>query len=225
MVHNFASVGRKIVAIGRNYAKHAKELGNAVPESPMFFLKPTSSYVQQPGAIEIPHGAVVHHELELGVVIGKDGRDIPVSAAASYIGGYVLALDMTARNIQDQAKKSGQPWTVAKGYDTFSPIGDFIEPAKIKDHANLNLNLKVDGKVTQDGSTADMVFSIPTLISHVSTIMRLEKGDLIMTGTPEGVGAVKAGQVLEGTLTDGKTGSVISSFRFPVVDRPKPAEE
>ncbi|KAL2919592.1 hypothetical protein HK105_200504 [Polyrhizophydium stewartii] len=217
---SFVHAGKKIVAIGRNFAKHAKELGNAVPEKPMFFLKPTSSYVQQPGAIEVPEGTTVHHELELGVVIGKTGRNIPQSAANSFISGYVLALDMTARNLQDEAKKKGHPWTVAKGFDTFTPVGDFIPPSKIKDYNNLQLTLKVDGKVTQDGSTSEMIFRIPKLISFVSSVMRLEEGDVILTGTPEGVGPVVPGQIVEGTLADGTTKEPISSFRFPVVGRP-----
>lgn len=147
---NFTLIGRKIIGIGRNYAKHALELGNAIPKTPMLFLKPTSSFVQQPHSIEIPKGCVVHHEciqiqikVELGVVIGKAGRDIKAIDAHSYIKGYVLALDMTARNIQDEAKKSGHPWTVAKGYDTFTPVGKFIETSAVRDESNLLLNLKV----------------------------------------------------------------------------------
>jgi acylpyruvate hydrolase len=209
---------RKIVAIGRNYADHAKELGNAVPKEPMLFLKPTSSFITAGQKIEVPSGAIVHHELELGVVIGKTGRDIPKEAAESYVSGYFLALDMTARNIQDQAKQKGHPWTVAKGYDTFTPVGEFIEKSKVSDPYKLQLKLKVDEKVTQDGSTGDMIFTIPTLIEHVSKIMTLESGDVILTGTPKGVGPVVAGQLLTGTLTD-KKGSVLSQISFPVIDR------
>ncbi|KAJ8323310.1 hypothetical protein BDV3_004292 [Batrachochytrium dendrobatidis] len=219
---SFVQTGRKIVAIGRNYAQHAKELGNAVPDKPMFFIKPTSSYLQSPGSIEIPHNTVVHHEIELGVVIGKDGRDIPETAAESYIAGYCLALDMTARNLQDDAKKKGYPWTVAKGYDTFTPVGDFIPVSNVKDHSNLNLSLKVDGHVKQNGTTKDMIFRIPKLISHVSTVMRLEKGDVILTGTPEGVGPIAPGNVLEGLLEDPTTKKPISSITFSVVSRSKP---
>ncbi|KAH6582109.1 hypothetical protein BASA60_002123 [Batrachochytrium salamandrivorans] len=220
-IRMFTQTGRKIIAIGRNYALHAKELGNTVPESPMFFIKPTSSYIQPPGAIEIPHNTVVHHEIELGVVIGKEGRDITEAEAGSFIGGYVLALDMTARNLQDEAKKKGYPWTVAKGYDTFTPVGSFIPVSDVKDNSNLNLTLKVNGKIKQSGSTGDMVFGIPKLISHVSTVMRLEAGDVILTGTPAGVGPVETGQILDGSLEDGATKKQISSFRFPVISRPK----
>ena len=109
----------------------------------MFFLKPTSSYLTQPGSIEQPEGVDLHHEIELGVIIGKTGRDIPIKDASSYVSGYVLALDMTARNIQAEAKKKGAPWTVAKGFDTFTPVGEFLPPDSIKDTKNLRLQLTV----------------------------------------------------------------------------------
>ncbi|KAI8906772.1 hypothetical protein EDD86DRAFT_192683 [Gorgonomyces haynaldii] len=209
---------RKVIGIGWNYVLHAKELGSSVPKKPMFFLKPPSSIITEPEPIEIPQGTIVHHELELGVVIGKNGRDIAKQDAESYVKGYFLGLDMTARNVQEEAKKSGSPWTVAKGYDTFTPVGDFIAKSEIKDPSKLRLTLKVDGQVKQDGETSDMIFNrIPHLIEYVSSIMRLEEGDIILTGTPEGVGPVKAGQILEGSLVqDGKT---VSSFKFSVIDR------
>jgi acylpyruvate hydrolase len=209
---------RKIVAIGRNYADHVKELGNTIPTEPMLFLKPSSSFITSGQQIEIPKGAIVHHELELGVIIGKTGKDISEKDAPSYISGYCLALDMTARNIQDQAKQKGHPWTVAKGFDTFTPVGEYIEKSRIMDPSKLMMKLKVDEIVTQDGSTSDMIFPISTLIEHVSKIMTLEAGDLILTGTPKGVGPVVAGQKLNGILTDQK-GKVLSSIHFPVVDR------
>ena len=123
---SYFSQCRKIIGIGRNFAEHAKELGNPVPITPMLFLKPPSSFVSSPGKIEIPKHCEVHHELELGVIIGKKGRNIKKLDADTYINGYFLALDMTARNIQQEAKMKGHPWTVAKGYDTFTPAGEFI---------------------------------------------------------------------------------------------------
>lgn len=155
---NFIQSGRKIVAIGRNFADHAKELGNAVPKSPFFFLKPTSSFIGAGESIEIPMGCEVHHEVELGVVIGKDGRDIAAKDAHKYIAGYTLALDMTARNLQEAAKKSGLPWSAAKGYDTFTPVGEFIPKEKIPDTDNVDLSLKIDGITKQEGNTRDMIF-------------------------------------------------------------------
>ncbi|KAI9591294.1 hypothetical protein BDF19DRAFT_389575 [Syncephalis fuscata] len=215
---HFITAGRKIVAIGRNYSDHAKELGNAIPKAPFFFLKPTSSYVASPGKIEIPTGCVVHHEVELGVVIGQAGRDIRASEADKYVAGYVLAVDLTARNLQDIVKKKGLPWSAAKGFDTFTPVGDFIPREKIPDPHNVNLWLKVDKETRQNGNTQDMMFKIPQLVEHVSGIMRLEPGDLILTGTPKGVGPVKPGQILTAGLQL-SNGSSLSELRFEAVER------
>ncbi|KAJ2510884.1 hypothetical protein GGI11_005318 [Coemansia sp. RSA 2049] len=192
-IRSFAQTGRKIVAIGRNFSEHAKELGNAVPKAPFFFLKPTSSYVLSPGKIEIPRGCIVHHEVELGVVIGKKGRDIKAADAFDHVAGYALALDMTARNLQDEAKANGLPWSAAKGFDTFTPIGEFIPATSIPDPQKVRLWVKVAGQVKQDGTTDAMVFQIPQLIEHISGIMTLEEGDLILTGTPKGVGPIAVG--------------------------------
>jgi acylpyruvate hydrolase len=155
---NFIQTGRKIVAIGRNFSEHAKELGNAVPKAPFFFLKPTSSFIANGQNIEVPRGCEVHHEVELAVVIGKDGRDIAAKDADQHIAGYTLALDMTARNLQDAAKKQGLPWSAAKGFDTFTPIGDFIPKDQIPDTNNVDLLLKIDGVTKQNGNTRDMIF-------------------------------------------------------------------
>ena len=220
---HWSKQAKKIVAIGRNYAEHAKELGNAVPSKPMLFLKPTSSIIHNHSPIEVPKGINCHHELELAVVIGKSGKNIPASMALDFISGYSLSLDMTARNIQDEAKAKGHPWTVAKGYDTFTPIGDFIPKSKIVNPHALKLLLEVDGVEKQNGSTGDMIFSIPSIISHVSKIMTLEKGDLILTGTPSGVGPVSSGNTLIGKLFD-EHGKLMSSIAFPVIDRVEPVD-
>lgn len=129
-----------------------------MPKSPFFFLKPPSSFISNGQAIEVPKGCEVHHEVELGVVIGKDGRDISAKDAHNYIAGYTLALDMTARNLQDQAKKAGLPWSAAKGYDTFTPVGEFIEKEAIQDTNDVDLSLKIDGVTKQNGNTRDMIF-------------------------------------------------------------------
>eukprot|EP01120_Amphizonella_sp_Union-15-10_P001617 TRINITY_DN11770_c0_g1_i1.p1 TRINITY_DN11770_c0_g1~~TRINITY_DN11770_c0_g1_i1.p1 ORF type:complete len:219 (-),score=47.57 TRINITY_DN11770_c0_g1_i1:98-754(-) len=211
----FRELGKKIIAIGRNYAAHAKELNNELPKKPFFFLKPTTSYLSQGNSIEYPPQCKeLSHEVELGVVIGKKGRDISSSSAMDYVAGYTLALDMTARDIQMEAKSKGLPWSEAKGYDTFCPVGDFIGKDKIKDPHNLGLWLKVDDKVRQKGNTSDMIFKIPTLIEHVSSIMTLEEGDLILTGTPEGVGPVLPGQVITAGLED------LLQIKFPIIAKP-----
>ncbi|KAF9576368.1 hypothetical protein EC968_008663 [Mortierella alpina] len=218
---NFIQTGRKIVAIGRNFSEHAKELGNAVPKTPFFFLKPTSSYISNGQSIEVPQGCEVHHEVELGVVIGKDGRDIPAKDAHKYIAGYTLALDMTARNLQEIVKKQGLPWSAAKGYDTFTPIGEFIPKESIPDTNNVDLSLKIDGVTKQNGNTRDMIFKIPALVEHVSSIMKLQEGDVILTGTPSGVSRVNPGETVTCELATG--GKILSQLRFPVVDRPRKA--
>ena len=146
------------------------------------------------------------------MVIDKDGRDIQESAAMDHVGGYVLALDMTARDVQSEAKKRGHPWSVAKGYDTFCPISTFIEKDEI-DLMNTNLWLKIDGSEQQNGSTKDMIYSVPYLISYISRIFKLETGDVILTGTPEGVGPVRPGQ----TINAGITG--VTEMSFPVTSR------
>ncbi|KAL9254647.1 putative acylpyruvase FAHD1, mitochondrial [Drosera capensis] len=199
---NLISIGTKIIAVGRNYAAHAKELGNAVPKEPVLFLKPTSSYLADGGTIEIPGGLdAVDHEVELAVVVGRRGRDVEESAAMEYVGGYALALDMTAREVQSKAKAGGLPWTVAKGQDTFTPISSMLPKSAVPDPDNLELWLKVDGEIRQKGSTKDMIFKIPFLISHISSIMTLFEGDVILTGTPQGVGPVKAGQKISAGIT------------------------
>ena len=148
----------------------------------------------------------------MGIVIGKDGKDITEPSASSHIGGYVLALDMTARDIQGEAKKKGHPWSVAKGYDTFCPISGLID-IECLSLDDARLWLKVDGELKQQGSTKDMVFSVPYLISYISRIFTLEEGDVILTGTPEGVGPVLPGQ----TITAGIDGVVV--VKFPVVSQ------
>ncbi|RDB22128.1 Acylpyruvase FAHD1, mitochondrial [Hypsizygus marmoreus] len=218
MAAAFVQRGKKIVAIGRNYAAHAKELNNATPKEPFFFLKPTTSYVASGGNVEIPSGIIAHHEVELGLVIGKGGRDITQGNAESHVAGYTLAVDMTARNLQDKVKKQGLPWSAAKGFDTFTPIGPFIPKSSILEPHDLRLSLKINGIIKQDGTTADMIFRIPRLIEHISSIMTLEEGDLILTGTPSGVGPVVVGDKVECSLTD-SNGKELATLDFTATAR------
>ena len=153
--------------------------------------------------MQLPPGCdELHHEVELGVVISKTGASIAESNAMDYVGGYALALDMTARDLQNKAKKLGQPWTLAKGFDTALPVGRFISKTEIPQPDNVHLWLKVDGELKQDGNTQDMIFTIPYLISYISQSMTLEEGDFILTGTPEGVSEVKPGQTIACGLGD-----------------------
>ncbi|EPQ57775.1 hypothetical protein GLOTRDRAFT_114416 [Gloeophyllum trabeum ATCC 11539] len=211
--------GKKIVAIGRNYAEHVKELNNALPQEPFFFLKPTTSYISNEGYVEIPRGVIAHHEVELGLVIGKRGRDIAQKDAEGHIAGYALAVDMTARNMQDAVKKKGLPWSAAKGFDTFTPVGSFIDKSLVSDPHKLALSLKIDGTTKQDGTTADMIFKIPRIIEHISSIMTLEEGDLVLTGTPSGVGPLSPGETVECELLDTVSGKQLSSLKFYAVER------
>lgn len=195
---------------------HAKELNNPIPQSPLLFLKPPSCIITKGQKVQVPPGCTnLHHEVELGVVIQKGGSDLSESVVMDHVGGYVLGLDMTAREIQSAAKKKGEPWSVAKGYDTFLPLGDFIPRSEIRDPQNVELWLKVNGMLKQRGNTKDHIFKIPHLIAHISTIFRLEEGDIILTGTPEGVSSVKPGDV----MTAGISGLPQYDIEFGVEDR------
>ncbi|KAK0211324.1 hypothetical protein DFS33DRAFT_1298900 [Desarmillaria ectypa] len=218
MASAFVRHGKKIVAIGRNYSEHIKELANTAPKEPFFFIKPTTSYLSSGGKLELPRGIVAHHEVELGIVIGNGGRDISQANAESHIAGYALAVDMTARNLQDQVKKRGLPWSAAKGFDTFTPIGSFIPKDKVLDPHDLRLSLKINGGIKQNGTTADMIFRIPRLIEHISSIMTLEEGDLVLTGTPSGVGPVSPGDKVECLLAD-RSGKALSTLEFLAIAR------
>jgi len=199
----FVEFGRKIVCVGKNYGLHAKEMGSAVPTKPIIFLKPATAYVTEGNPIIVPTDCKeLHHEVELGVIIGRKGVRIPESEALDYIGGYTVSLDMTARDWQSQAKQNGDPWALSKGFDTSCPVGQFLPKESISDPNSLQLWCKVNGDLRQNGNTKDMVFKIPYLISYISQFFTLETGDLILTGTPEGVGAVKPGDTIEAGLSD-----------------------
>jgi len=196
---NFASICRKIVCVGRNYKDHALELNNPLPKKPLIFLKPATTFLREgAGPVRVPAGCqILHHEVELGIVIGKTGSQIAESSARSHVAGYALALDMTARDFQDDIKAKGHPWLLAKCWDTFCPISDFIPAEQIPDPQNVNLWCKVDGVLKQQESTGQMIFPVDNVISYISHVMTLEEGDVILTGTPAGVGPVSAGQTLE----------------------------
>jgi 2-keto-4-pentenoate hydratase/2-oxohepta-3-ene-1,7-dioic acid hydratase in catechol pathway len=182
----------KIVCIGRNYAAHARELGNEVPPEPLIFLKPPSALLPPGAAIVVPHQSKrVEHEAEIGVVIGTRARDVSEQDAMAYVAGYTCVNDVTARDLQ---KSDGQ-WTRAKGFDTFCPIGPTV--ANGLDWRNFEVICRVNGAVRQHGHSRDMMFSIPRLVSYVSGIMTLEPGDVIATGTPEGVGPLVPGDMVE----------------------------
>lgn len=203
----YLEAARKIVCIGRNYHAHIKELNNAVPKQPFFFLKPTTSLLAPgAGAIQLPKGVVTHHEVELAVVLNRDLVNLPDTFSASdaldAISGYALAIDLTARNVQDEAKKKGLPWSIGKGFDTYCPMSPFIEKAAIADPYKLNIWLKINGQTKQNDATGLMITKIDEILRTMSRVMTLQKGDIILTGTPKGVGALAVGDKVTCGLED-----------------------
>jgi 2-keto-4-pentenoate hydratase/2-oxohepta-3-ene-1,7-dioic acid hydratase in catechol pathway len=182
----------KVIGIGRNYAAHAAELGNEVPTEPLVFLKPNTSVIGPGDPIQLPvQSQDVQYEGELAVVIGRLCRDVPVNRVSEVVLGYTAANDVTARDLQ---KRDGQWWR-AKGFDTFCPLGPYLVTGL--DVADVRVTTRLDGEVRQDGRTSQMIFDIPTLVAHVSSAMTLLPGDVLLTGTPEGVGPMAAGQRVE----------------------------
>lgn len=197
-----------IFCVGQNYADHAKEMGGTVASSPVIFLKPSNAVIENGTPILLPTlSANVHHEVELTVLIGKGGRNISKPDAMNHVAGYGVGLDMTMRDVQLAAKKSGNPWSIAKGFFSSAPLSPFTEASKIADPHRLEISLKVNGVVRQKTNSAKMNFKVDDLIVFLSSVFSLEEGDIIYTGTPEGVAQVVPGDVLEaeipsvGTLT------------------------
>jgi 2-keto-4-pentenoate hydratase/2-oxohepta-3-ene-1,7-dioic acid hydratase in catechol pathway len=193
----------KVVGIGRNYAAHAAELGNDVPAEPMMFLKPNTSVVGTGDPVFYPRQSQeVHYEGELAVVIGRICRDVPLDKVADVVFGYTVGNDVTARDLQ----RNDVQFTRAKGFDSFCPLGPWVETEL--DTSDLRVQTFLNGDVVQDGTTRDMIFDVPTLVAHVSSVMTLLPGDVILTGTPEGVGPMNVGDEVEvvierlGTLTN-----------------------
>ncbi len=200
----FGFFARTVYCIGRNYAEHAKELGNAVPSSPVVFLKPTASLCRTGWKIVLPKNVGrVDHEVELVVAMAGSGRNIPADKALDFVAGYAVGIDVTARDLQAQAKGSGLPWALSKGFDTFAPLSDFI-PRGEAGAGPFEFSLKVNGELKQSGCTKDMLFSVPSLIAYLSSAFTLNPGDLIFTGTPAGVGPLRSGDQVEAELERGR---------------------
>ncbi len=199
----------KIVCVGRNYVEHARELGNEVPKEPLIFLKPPSSLIGDGAAIVLPEQSrQVEHEGEIGIVVSKRLRMADARDASRAIRGVVAANDVTARDLQ----RSDSQWTRAKGFDTFCPVGEEASPPA--DLRDLTVVTRVNGKERQRGSAADMAFDIPMLLAFISRVMTLEPGDLVLTGTPAGVGKLEPGDEVEVEVVG------LSRVRNPVtVDR------
>ncbi len=191
----------KIVAVGRNYAAHIREMGGGDEAPPVLFLKPPSSIVHDGGTVRLPEGAgSLHHEVELVAVIGKQGRNLRAADALEHVLGYAVGLDMTLRDLQSRAKKAGDPWDVAKGFDTSAPVSLVAPRDEVGDGAGLEIALRVGGVLRQHGTTSRMIRTVAELVAYASAWFTLEPGDLLFTGTPEGVGPVVPGDLLEASL-------------------------
>ena len=192
---------RRVYCVGRNYAEHVVEMGNDTRDPPFFFGKPADAIVV--GGADIPYPPQTsdfHHEIELVVAIGKDGADIAAADALTHVYGYAAGLDMTRRDLQAQAKKAGRPWDMAKGFDASAPTGT-IEPVSAIGHPTAGaITLSVNGVERQRGDLADQIWGVADTIAYLSQFVTLRAGDIIMTGTPAGVGAVVRGDVLEGRI-------------------------
>jgi acylpyruvate hydrolase len=183
-----------IFGIGRNYKKHISELKSKNLGKPIVFIKPTTTICQNISEIECPSfSKEVHHEIELAIIIGKTGKNIKEQAAHNYIAGAAVALDLTLRDIQSEAKNNGTPWTIAKGFDLACPISPVYKITDLDKLSNIDLFLEKNGELVQQGNTNQMIFSISYLISYISTFFTINPGDIILTGTPHGVGPIKKG--------------------------------
>ncbi|OYT16248.1 MAG: 2-hydroxyhepta-2,4-diene-1,7-dioate isomerase [Bacteroidetes bacterium 4572_77] len=191
----------KIICIGRNYVDHAKELHNVVPEKPVFFLKPETALLKRNQPFFYPDFSKdIHYELELVVRINKIGLHIQEQFAHAYYQEVGLGIDFTARDLQNEQKKKGLPWEIAKAFDHSAPISSFVDKDELGDVQNQQLTLYKNDKIVQHGNTVDMIFSIDKIISYVSRFVSFKIGDLIFTGTPAGVGPVQIGDHLKGFL-------------------------
>jgi 2-keto-4-pentenoate hydratase/2-oxohepta-3-ene-1,7-dioic acid hydratase in catechol pathway len=188
----------KIICIGRNYAEHAKELNNAVPKEPVFFMKPDTALLIRNRPFYYPDFTHdLHYECELVLKICKLGRHISEKFAPTYYDAIGIGIDFTARDLQQQAKEKGLPWEKAKAFDFSAPISRFIPVSEFKDLNNIHFTLHLNGQTVQEGNSSDMIFSFDKIISYVSQFVTLRTGDYIFTGTPAGVGPVKIGDKME----------------------------
>jgi 2-keto-4-pentenoate hydratase/2-oxohepta-3-ene-1,7-dioic acid hydratase in catechol pathway len=200
----------KVLCVGRNYARHVKELGGSGAESPVWFWKPESAIVRDGEPVVVPAGiGAVHHEVELAVRVGREARRIAPETALRHLDGFTVAVDVTARDLQAAAKKVGGPWDQAKGYDSFLPLGDWH--SLDRDPQSLRLRLSVNGQVRQDGTTQDMTWSVADLVAKASEWTTLHPGDVLLTGTPEGVGPLVPGDRMDAEVVG------VARVRNPVV--------
>lgn len=190
----------KIICIGRNYAEHAKELNNPIPQSPVVFMKPPSALLVNNKPFYYPEFTKdLHHEIEVVLRVAKNGRHVQPEFAKDYYREIALGIDFTARDLQQECKKKGNPWEIAKGFDGSAVLGSFVSIKKV-DPSAIAFELQKNGELVQTGNTEDLLFSFEDIICYVSRFFKLQMGDLIYTGTPAGVGAVQIGDELDGYL-------------------------
>jgi len=203
----------RIIALGLNYAAHAAETGKNPPEEPIFFLKASTAVIGPEDPVIYPEGVGrLDHEVELAVIIGKGGRNIPREQAADHIAGYTILNDVTARDMQARDMAASRPWFLSKSFDTFAPMGPCVTlPDEIEEPVELGLALRVNGEVRQQSNTRDLIFDIPELIHRLSRWVTLEAGDIISTGTPSGISPLRAGDVMEAEIES------IGVLRNPVI--------
>lgn len=191
----------KVVCVGRNYAEHAKELGNAVPETPLLFIKPASALVPATPGFSIPTAwGEVHHEIELAILIGERLQNADAEEARWSVAGFGLAFDLTLRDLQNELKKNGHPWERAKAFDGSCPVSSFVDARGISTKQALEITLSINDQLRQRGLTSQMLFPMFELIAHMSQVFTLEPGDLVLTGTPSGVAALHDGDRFDATL-------------------------
>ncbi len=191
----------KVVCLARNYVEHIRELGNTTPDQPVLFIKPATSIIGAGGTVVIPAiSQDCHHEVELAVLIGRTAKNVPADRAMDHVAGYGVGIDLTLRDVQAALKAKGLPWEAAKGFDTACPLSDFVPADRVADPHALAIRFRVNGELRQDASTALMMRRIPEIISYASDLFTLEEGDVILTGTPAGVGPVRSGDRLEGEI-------------------------
>jgi fumarylpyruvate hydrolase len=193
---------RRIFCVGRNYAEHVREMGgDPTREAPFFFTKPADAVLTGGTDMPYPPGtADLHHEMELVAAIGSGGSHIKPGDALGHVYGYAAGLDMTRRDLQSEAKKAGRPWDMSKGFDFSAPIGEIVPASRIGHPARGSIELKVNGKIRQSSDLNRMIWSVAETVAYLSGLVRLAPGDLIFTGTPEGVAAVRRGDLLEGVV-------------------------
>ncbi len=195
----------KIICIGRNYIDHAKELNNPVPEKPVFFMKPSTALLMPHNPFYYPDfTSELHYEAEIVLKVCRNGRSISQKFAPDYYQEITVGIDFTARDLQDECKKKGLPWEIAKAFDASAPVGRFVDKSRFDDLSRLNFGLKINDEWKQKGNSSDMIFSFDNIIAYVSRFVTLRQGDLIFSGTPAGVGPTKIGDHFELFLEEEK---------------------